>query len=112
MNCQMIRVISSPSSSTTVPSTLILDMDLRVLLGKVLPLTTPGEHACERTQLFNRQRIRLALATRLRGAKQYKHTGALDLRRTDLRPVIAGSHGGAEPPFSTGPSPATMSGRS
>jgi hypothetical protein len=24
MNCQMIRVISSPSSSTTVPSTLIL----------------------------------------------------------------------------------------
>src|SRR3954466_9811381 len=26
MNCQMIRVISSPSSSTTVPCTLILDM--------------------------------------------------------------------------------------
>src|ERR1700712_3655407 len=27
MNCQMIRVISSPSSSTTVPSTLILLTD-------------------------------------------------------------------------------------
>src|SRR6266508_415822 len=26
MNCQMMRVISSPSSSTTVPRTLILDM--------------------------------------------------------------------------------------
>src|SRR5690554_5803490 len=26
MNCQMIRVISSPSSSTTGPTTLILDM--------------------------------------------------------------------------------------
>jgi hypothetical protein len=26
MNCQMIRVISSPSSSTTVPSTLIFAM--------------------------------------------------------------------------------------
>src|SRR3954447_6237543 len=26
MNCQMIRVISSPSSSTTFPSTLIFDM--------------------------------------------------------------------------------------
>src|SRR6476619_7226553 len=26
MNCQIMRVISSPSSSTTVPSTLILDM--------------------------------------------------------------------------------------
>src|ERR1700712_1123001 len=26
MNCQMIRVISSPASSTTVPSTLIFDM--------------------------------------------------------------------------------------
>ncbi|MEP6853765.1 MAG: hypothetical protein ABJA87_14095, partial [bacterium] len=26
MNCQMMRVISSPSSSTTVPSTLIFDM--------------------------------------------------------------------------------------
>jgi hypothetical protein len=26
MNCQMMRVISSPSSSTTVPSTLIFAM--------------------------------------------------------------------------------------
>jgi hypothetical protein len=26
MNCQMIRVISSPSSSTTVPCTLIFDI--------------------------------------------------------------------------------------
>ena len=26
MNCQMMRVISSPSSSTTVPCTLILDI--------------------------------------------------------------------------------------
>jgi hypothetical protein len=31
MNCQMIRVISSPSSSTTGPTTLILAM--RRLLG-------------------------------------------------------------------------------
>src|SRR3712207_4991314 len=39
MNCQMIRVISSPSSSTTVPSTLILLTSafpsLRVLRGAV-----------------------------------------------------------------------------
>src|SRR3954471_14664780 len=34
MNCQMIRVISSPSSSTTVPSTLILSTSSGPLLGK------------------------------------------------------------------------------
>src|SRR6476469_1300377 len=39
MNCQMIRVISSPSSSTTVPSTLILLM---------IPLSSYGFCAAER----------------------------------------------------------------
>ena len=34
MNCQMIRVISSPSSSTTVPSTLIFAMPA----GSLAPL--------------------------------------------------------------------------
>src|SRR4051795_2552549 len=40
MNCQMIRVISSPSSSTTVPSTLILLM---------IPLSSYGFCAAERS---------------------------------------------------------------
>src|SRR6476661_6733731 len=40
MNCQMIRVISSPSSSTTVPSTLILLM---------IPLSSYGSCAAERS---------------------------------------------------------------
>src|SRR6476469_9731703 len=40
MNCQMMRVISSPSSSTTVPVTLIFDMSCRLPLGGAIRLIT------------------------------------------------------------------------
>src|SRR6478609_3698911 len=42
MNCQMMRVISSPSSSTTVPVTLIFDMSCRLPPKAPSGSSTPG----------------------------------------------------------------------
>jgi len=50
MNCQMMRVISSPSSSTTFPVTLILAIEKPLLLLFTLPQTVPAD-----VGLFGRQ---------------------------------------------------------
>src|SRR5664279_5058205 len=89
MNCQMIRVISSPSSSTTVPSTLIL-LTRRRSLGCGLQGSGCRGSGCRGSEGLD---VGLLGADGLGGLAQPGHLGVgerglddlADTGRTDLR---------------------------